>query len=122
MGFVVQRIEMSWSGRLPPQNTQKLQKNKGLRQKENFGVKIRYLTTVYDKHVLNYFHKGKTSFALDKTGCYNINARLGYQGGKGQNNIIGNLDLKLVPSFSLYQSLENWQSGNSKEDLPRKQL
>ena len=57
MGFVVQRIEMSWSGRLPPQNTQKLQKNKGLHQKENFGVKIRYLTTVYDKHVLNYWTK-----------------------------------------------------------------
>ena len=53
MGSVVQRIEMSWSGRLPPQNTQKLQKNKGLHQKENFGVEIRYLTTVYDKHVFS---------------------------------------------------------------------
>ena len=84
-------------------------------------IKIRFLTTVYDKHVLNYFHKGKTLFALDKTGCYNINARLGFQWG-GRNNIIGNLDLKLVPSFSLYQSLENWQFGNSKEDLLRKQL
>ena len=59
-------------------------KNKRLRQKENFGVKIRYLTTVYDKHVLNYFHKGKTLFALDEKGRYNINARLGYQGGRGR--------------------------------------
>ena len=52
------------------------------------------ITTVYDKDVcqnsflpestLNYFHKLKTLFALDEKGRYNINARLGYQGGRGR--------------------------------------
>ena len=79
-------------------------------------------TFVFAREYFELFSQMKDFVCTGRKGRYNINARLGYQGGKGQNNIIGNLDLKLVPSFSLYQSLENWQFGNSKEDLLRKQL